>query len=339
MRRYSALLLGVALAWAIGLPAHAAKRELLPAGTVFQPPDDSELNFGNDPPSPRQAVDDKDARVVAVIFSVNKVKAMRRAFPDTENIDLLPIAGRPMVAHVIANLKASPNIEHIILVADPVVEYALAIEDDPMVTFLEDQGDATENVKHGIHTIARGDLVILMPSDLPLIPAATIDNLVNHARQYEDIDVFFPLIQRERCTDEVSRRQRFIDFKEGLFTGAHVELVRPALFVDNSEEVEGERNTMYQVYNMRRDALGIVRFLGFRLTMRFIFNNLSPSDVATRVYTKFHVKAQAFLSDDPRLATDVHSPKFLPYFEAALSDSAAPAVATAEAADAGADPT
>lgn len=347
MRRRKFLALGCAALFVAGGRAHGAEPAqaapttndpvLLPAGTVFQPPDASELDFGRNPPEPRRAVE-KDTRVVAVIFSVNQIKAMRKAFRDQENLDILPVAGRPMIEHVIAGLKSSRYVDRIIVVADPAVREALALDADPMVTFLEDQGDAAENVKRGIHTIARGDLVILVPSDLLLVSGENLDPLVEHARAYDDIDVFFPLIQQERCKDTIAREQRFIRFKEGRFTGAHVELVRPALFVDNAEDVEGERGTMYQVYNMRRNTLGIVRFLGLRLTLKFIINDLSPADVATRIYTRYHVRAQAFLTDDARLAADLHAPELLPQFEAVLAGDGKHSVATA-ALPAAADPT
>lgn len=311
---------------------------LLPPGTVFTPPGAAEMDFGRDLPVPREAVE-KDTRVVAVIFSVNEVDAMREAFPEVENLDLISLAGRPIIQHVIDGLQTSAYIDRIIVVADPAVHAVLGAAQDPMLTFLVDHGDATENVKHGIGEIARGDLVLLLQSDLLLIDRGSLDPLVEHAREYQDIDVFFPLLQRERCTDEITREHRFIRFKEGHFTGAHVELVRPALFVDNAQDVEGERGAMYEVYGMRKNTLGIVRFLGLQLTLKFLFNDLSPTDVATRIYKKYHVRAQAFVTDHPELATDFNSPEQMALIEAHLRTRVGPAVAEAVGAGTAPDPT
>lgn len=305
---------------------------ILPVGTVFQPPGDAEVDFKGDPPVPRQPVE-KDTRVVAVIFSVNQMEAMRKAFPDVENVDLMPVAGRPMIEHVIAGVKTSRYIDRVIVVADAAVRDALAFDDDPALTFIEDRGDAAENVKNGIHAIARGDLVLLLPSDLPLVSAASLDPLIEHAREYDDIDVFFPLIQRERFDDSVLDTQRFVRFKEGRFTGAHVELVRPALFVDNPADVEGEQDRMYDVYHMRRDTIGIVRFLGLKLTVKYIIRDLSPTDIATRLYAKYHVRAQAFVAGDPRLAVDVNSPDAVVRCESAIATVAGGELVTAERAE------
>ena len=298
----------------------AAAEDLVPVGTIFAPPEASAIDFGDDPPEERRPVA-KDMRVVAVVFSVNQAKASRKAFPDVQNVDLMLLGGKPMITYVIDGLKASHYVDRIVVVAERGLDATLGYANDPRVRFIEDRGDAAENVRHGIGEIDRGDLVLLAPSDLPLLTAESINALVEHARRYENYDVFFPLIQRERCRGTVAAGQRFIRFKEGMFTGAHVELVRPALFVDNAADVQGEKDTMYDVYHMRRDTLGIVRFLGLRLVAKFLVRNLSPADVATRLYLKYHVRAQAFVIDDPRLSADVHSRKVIPRIEAVLRES------------------
>lgn len=334
-RRLVAGLLAATLALSPWTPRPAAGAEtgdaLVPAGTAFSPPPDVHIDFGGDPPAPRQPVD-KDTRIVAVVFSVNEMESIREEFPDVPNVDLMPIAGTPMIRRVIDGLRSSRYVDKVIVVGAPELPQALGLTDDPNVTFIEDRGDAAENVRYGIHTISRGDLVLLAPSDLPMLSGKTLDQLIEHARQYNEIDVFFPLIQRERCADTVAEEQRFIHFKEGEFTGAHVEIVRPALFVDNPDDVANEKGTMYDVYHMRRDALGVARFLGLRLVVKFILRDLSPTDVVTRVYAKYHVRAQAFVATDPRLAADVHSPEVITRIEARLRETARPPAPLAGAA-------
>jgi len=290
---------------------------LLPAGFVFTPPAESEINFGNDPPLPRKPVD-KDARIVAVVFSVAQHKPMRKAFPDVEQIDLMPVAGRPMIERVIEGLKTSHYVDRIIVVGDEHLQQHLPFGDDPMITFLVDYGDAAENVKHGISQIARDDLVLLLPSDLVLINGDAIDPLVDHARKNPDIDVFFPLVQRAHTEGTPAEGQLFIPFKEGPLTAGHVELVRPALFVDNADDVKNEKKTFYDVYSIRTDALGIVRFLGLVLSVKFVVHQLSPGDIVRQIYVKYHVRAQGLISDDTRLVTDVYSTDVLPAIEALI---------------------
>ncbi len=254
--------------------------------------------------------DGPDDRVVAVLFSVWQTENSRKQFRDVPNIDLLDVNGEPMIMHVYKALCRSKYIQKIIVVAAPEVEEALGLKDDPKASFLLDEGDAAENAQLGIDQIAEGDLIMFVPSDLVLITPRGIDDLLERVLGEKDVDIFFPIISREACEEKYPEERRtYARFKEGQYTGAHVEFLRPGLFLDNADRVQAQKDNLYNVYHMRKDTLGIVRFLGIKLTVKYIFGALSPSDVEEHVSDKYHVTAKALYWDDPDLSTDLSEPK------------------------------
>jgi GTP:adenosylcobinamide-phosphate guanylyltransferase len=252
---------------------------------------------------------DSDTRVVAVLFSVGQTKEALKRFREVPNIDLLDINGEPMIGHVYKALRASKYIDKIVVVAATEVGEALNLQDASNTTFLEDKGDAAENVQFGIDQVATDDLVMFIPSDLVLITTKGLDRLIERVMAEKDGDLFFPLVSREICEEKYPEEKRtYARFKEGHYTGAHVEFLRPKLFLDNADRVEAQKDKLYDVYYMRQNTLGVVRFLGIKLTLKYIFGSLSPSDVEEHVFEKYSVTAKTLYWDDPDLSTDLSEP-------------------------------
>ena len=87
-----------------------------------------------------------------------------------------------------------------------------------------------------------------------------------------------------------------------------MEFLRPKLFLDNADRVEAQKDKLYDVYYMRKNTLGVVRFLGIKLTLKYIFGTLSPSDVEEHVFDKYSVTARTLYWDDPDISTDLSEP-------------------------------
>jgi len=252
---------------------------------------------------------DADTRVVAVLFSVGQTENSRRQFRGISNIDLLEVNGEPMIMHVYKALCDSRHIQKIIVMAAPEVEKALGLKDNPKVSFYVDKGDAAENVLLGIDEIAKDDLIMFVPSDLALVTAAGLDNLLDRVLAEKGVDIIFPLVSRESCEARYPDEKRtYAHFEEGQYTGAHIEFLRPGLFLDNADEVSAQKDKLYDVYYMRKNTFGVVRFLGIKLTLKYLFGTLSPSDIEEHVSSKYNVTAKALYWDDPDLSTDLSEP-------------------------------
>ncbi|GAB4335235.1 MAG: hypothetical protein Kow0099_07560 [Candidatus Abyssubacteria bacterium] len=248
-------------------------------------------------------------RVVAVLVSVGRTENTRKMFTDVTDLDLLEVNGIPMIMHVYNALRNSRYVQKIIVVAAPEIEEVLGLEDDPMVSFVRDQGDAAENVRYGIDEISTNDLIMFIPSDLVLVTSEGLDRLIQRVLEEKDVDLFFPIVSREACERNYPEERRtYASFKEGDFTGAHVEFLRPELFLKNVDRVAANKDNLYNVYHMRKSTLGIVRFLGLKLTLKYLFGSLSPRDVEQHILENYRVTAKAIVWDDPDLTTDLSEP-------------------------------
>jgi len=256
-----------------------------------------------------QTAEGRDDRVVAILFSVEQTENSRKQFRDVPNIDLLEVNGEPMIMHVYRALCGSRYVQKIIVVAAPEVEEALSLRDNPNASFIVDKGDAAENVQFGIDAIAKGDLIMFVPSDLVLITPKGLDDLMERVLAEKDVDIFFPLVSRKACEEKYpDERRTYARFKEGQYTGAHIEFLRPGLFLDNADRVKANKDNFYNIYHMRKNTLGIARFLGLKLTVKYIFGTLTPNDVENHVSNKYQVTAKALYWDDPDLSTDLSEP-------------------------------
>lgn len=259
--------------------------------------------------SDQKTAEGGDDRVVAVLFSVGQTENSRKQFREIPNIDLLEINGEPMIMHIYKALCRSKYVQKIIVVAAPEVEKALNLKDNPRVSFFVDKGDAAENVQLGIEEIGKSDLIMFVPSDLVLVTPEGLDSLLERVLAEKDVDIVFPIVSREACEARYPEEKRtYARFKEGQYTGAHVEFLRPGLFLDHVDKVSAQKDKLYDIYYMRKNTLGIVRFLGLKLTLKYIFGTLSPRDVEDHVSSKYNVTAKALYWDDPDLSTDLSEP-------------------------------
>ncbi len=265
----------------------------------------------------------KDTRVVAVLVSVGQTENSRKQFRDIPNLDLLEVNGIPMIMHVYNALCRSRYVQKIIVVAAPEVEKEIDLKQGPPTSFVIDRGDAAKNVEFGLDEVSKGDLIMFIPSDLVLATPEGLDNLIERVLEEKDVDIFFPLVSQEACEKKYPEERRtYARFEEGRYTGAHVEFLRPDLFFDHADEVKANKDNLYNVYYMRKNTLGIVRFLGLKLTLKYVFGMLSPRDVEQHVYDKYHVTAKAIYWDDPDLATDLSEPSDIPMVQRALEQRA-----------------
>jgi len=251
----------------------------------------------------------RDQRIVAVLFSVGKTREAQAYFKDIPNLDLLDINGMPMIQHIYEALRASRHIDKILVCAAPEVQKRLNLKDDAKTSFIVDQGDAAENVQFGVGEIKKGDLVMFIPSDLVLVTSEGLDALIERVLMEKDADIVFPLVSRFACERAYPEEARtYGRFKEGQFTGAHVEFLRPDLFLDHTDEVNEQKDNLYNLYYMRKSTIGAARFLGIKLSLKYIFGQLSVHDLEQHVHEKYDVTARAIHWENPDLATDLSEP-------------------------------
>ena len=109
---------------------------------------------------------------------------------------LIPIANKPMIAHIVDALVNSTTVKHIIIVAldpDTEVQFPVPIE------YVSDAGSILANAEAGLQYAANRypdvDAVLLCTSDIPTITGPIVDALVEECLR-TDHDLYYTVIER-----------------------------------------------------------------------------------------------------------------------------------------------
>jgi bifunctional UDP-N-acetylglucosamine pyrophosphorylase/glucosamine-1-phosphate N-acetyltransferase len=126
------------------------------------------------------AVADK-APLSVIILAAGQGKRMRSARPKV----LQPLAGRPLLAHVIATARAlNARAIHVVYGhGGDAVPSAFHGESDLVWVEQAEQQGTGHAVKLGLAKVADGDLVLVLYGDVPLVTGATLERLLAPARR------------------------------------------------------------------------------------------------------------------------------------------------------------
>ncbi len=209
---------------------------------------------------------------------------------------LIEINSRPMVEYVIDSLKASKSVSKIAVVAPPISHSSSWL--DKVDLLITSEGTLTENMKIGLSTLNSLHPVLIVSSDIPLITAEAIDDFINQCKK-KDVDIFYPIISKksvESLFPEVSRTYVFL--REGIYTGGNVGLV-------NSQAILNNMETIQRAYKMRKSPVKLLRILGLRFILKFIFRRLAISELEEAVSQLLNSKSKAVVTDYPQIGVDV----------------------------------
>ena len=92
---------------------------------------------------------------------------------------LIPIAGKPMIAHVVDALAGSHYVQHVVIVAlDP----AASVQFPVLVEYVADAGGLLANTEVGVRYAQthypNADAILLSSSDVPTITPAIVDAFI-----------------------------------------------------------------------------------------------------------------------------------------------------------------
>lgn len=215
---------------------------------------------------------------------------------------LLPLAGRPMVAHVVDALAAAQGVRHIVLIAlDPAWGGSFSAP----VHYLPDAGGLFANVEAGFnHALARYpglDAVLYCSSDVPLITPAVVDAFVA-ACLGSDHDLYYPVVERQVMEKRFPGSHRsYIHLREGDFCGGDLMLLRPTLTVQ-------QRETLRSLVGARKSALQQARMVGFGLLLKLLLRRLSLGEAERRVAQALGVRGRVVPCPDAEIGMDVDKP-------------------------------
>ncbi|MDI9419447.1 MAG: NTP transferase domain-containing protein [Firmicutes bacterium] len=236
-------------------------------------------------------------QVDAIVLAGAKNDGKLREVSSSPYEALIPINGRPMVNYVIDALKGSAQIRRIVVVGYP--EFKGQIDDDAVL--LECGESLVENIEIGLNYLGTENHVLVVTSDIPMLASAAVDDFLARC-QGQSQDLFYPIVSKdanEAVYPGVART--YVKLKDGTYTGGNMVLVAPKF-------VQGSKQVIQRVVVLRKKPFDIVKLLGFRILVKFIFRCLRIAEVERRVKHLFGINATAVITSYPQIGTDVDKP-------------------------------
>ena len=205
---------------------------------------------------------------------------------------LIPIEGRPMIAHVLAALRATPAIERIAVVGH---EATLAIAADVVPVPAQDR--MVDNLTAGLSTLG-AERVLVCTCDIPLVTSASFEALLARAAACE-LEMVYPVVRRTTCEAACPTGKRtYATLRDGEFTGGNAVLV-PGRAIGNITRL------VDAAYNARKNPLGLAKLLGTGFLIKFLSKRLTIAEIERKAVQLLGCRAGAVEMRDAAIAFDV----------------------------------
>lgn len=225
---------------------------------------------------------------------------------------LLPIAGRPMLAHVLAALGNSPQVGRITVMAQSTAPLAAAPAISAVaegVEWLDAPGSIADAVQRALAQ-AGGPLFVTTADNVLLTPATVAQFLADAAGS----DVAVGLVERGRVKAAGHSTQRtWLRFRGGAWSGANLfRLCGPQVMplVDFWRGLEQDR----------KKGLKLIGAFGPRLLLGAAFRLIDIHTFARRVAARFGISGKVVPIEAAEACIDADKPSDLPVIEAILAD-------------------
>lgn len=230
---------------------------------------------------------------------------------------LIPIAGKPMINHVVDALAGSCHIKHCVIVALPPsagAQFPVEVE------YLPDAGGLVENAQSGIEyaldRYPHVDAALLCGSDIPTITSSIVDGFIQECFRTEH-DVYYNIVERSVMETRFPKARRsYVHLRDGDFAGGDLLLFRPSVTFDHQK-------LLCKLATARKSALRQASMLGPVIFVRYLTRRLSLAEAERRAEEIFEVRFRAVPSPHAEVGMDVDKPFQLEIVRAEIEARAA----------------
>lgn len=213
--------------------------------------------------------------------------------PALPNKAFLEIAGRPLLAYVLAALRSSGGIGRVAVVGP--AEAIRAVAPDVMV--VPEGGGITENIVRAAEALGSPDPILVVASDIPLLTAGAVEAFLGECAK-DGADFYYAIVPQEAVERAYpGARKTFVRVVEGTFTGGSVILVNPAV-------IDRVREFVERIIAARKKPWLMAQLFGWSIVMKFASGRLSIGEMEARVTELLGIRARAVIASDPGLALD-----------------------------------
>ncbi len=216
--------------------------------------------------------------------------------PGAVNKAFVHIGGVTLVERTLRALRASTEIERIIVVApasahnDP----ALALADERR----NDGAKIRVSLRNGLHDLPPDDIVLVTTSDLPMLIPVAVNDFIDYACDL-DPDLGYG------CVERTVHEARFPNvphtwarLREGTFCGAGLVAIKPRVLPALEQFIE-------RLGAARKNPLRLASLFGWDVLARFTFGHLSIASAERRASQLLGAQVRALVSPYPETGVNV----------------------------------
>lgn len=214
--------------------------------------------------------------------------------PTLPNKAFIEVAGRPLVAYVVAALAQTRGIGRLAAVGPPELARALP----PGVVIVPDAGEIMDNVGRAVDALQSSSLTLVAASDIPLLTAEVVEEFLA-ACAARPADFFYPIVPQAAVTARFpTARKTYATVAEGTFTGGSVMLFNPQV-------LDRVRPFVERMMAARKKPWLMAQMFGWTIIMKFFAGTLSIDEIVTRATEVVGVPVQPLIVPRPELALDI----------------------------------
>jgi CTP:molybdopterin cytidylyltransferase MocA len=215
---------------------------------------------------------------------------------------LIPIAGKPMIAHVVNALAGSRYVQHIVVVAlDPAAEVSFLMP----VEYVPDAGDIMANAEAGIQYAQTHypslDAVLLSSSDVPTITPHIVDIFIEECFR-TDHDLYYSIVERGVMEARFPESRRsYVHLRDGDFAGGDLVLIRPSMTLS-------QRDLWQNLAEARKNPLRQASMFGLWPFFKLVIRRLSLAEAERRAGKMLNLHGRAVPFPYAEVGMDVDKP-------------------------------
>ena len=216
---------------------------------------------------------------------------------------LVPLAGKPMGAHVLEALRCSQQVGYVVYVGpngglerryDAHVPAGDSLADSLALGL----GAALAHLPEG----SEGARLLALTADIPWLTAQAVDTF---ATQSAEVDLVYPVIPAAVSEAQFPAQQRtYVKVRDGRFTGGNMVLLTPA-------GVPPLLRFMDRLYRGRKNPLALAAIFGWDIVAKLLLGRVSIAELEHRAANILGISVSAFISQDASLGADVDKPEHL----------------------------
>ncbi|MCX7918097.1 MAG: nucleotidyltransferase family protein [bacterium] len=208
---------------------------------------------------------------------------------------LIPFNGKTCLSIALNALLGSKYINQIYVVGPPEIKFEESV--GRSYQFIPEGESGEENIFRGASAISYSGRFIICCSDMPFIQSRDVDEFIELCP--EDTIANYPIFLKEmieRTYPDV--RREYVYLKDGAYTGGNLFLVHTDLFTQYQELITA-------VFRARKSQFRMCRLLGITFIVRFLFRQLTVTDIENKVSDILGGRVKAILNASPNLGMDI----------------------------------